>query len=188
VKNNNKQLTKPQSEELISILKSRFEKNKNRHQDFDWNTIQAKLEKHPDKLWSLNEMEKTGGEPNVLFYEKNNDKYVFYDCSVESPIGRRSVCYDKEGQESRKEHKPQNNAIEMANSMGIEILNEEQYFFLQTFGNFDKKTSSWLKTPNEIRKLGGAIFADYRYGKVFVYHNGAQSYYGVRGFRGLLKV
>jgi len=183
--------------ELFRTLKGRFEKNMNRHKGLEWANIQAKLEASPDsnrdeKLWSLNEMERTGGEPDVVGHDKKKGEYIFYDCSAESPKGRRSVCYDREGQESRKEYKPENNAIDMAAAMGIEILSEEQYRELQSRqmagGNFDTKTSSWLKTPSEIRKPGGAIFADYRYGKVFVYHNGAQSYYGGRAFRGLLKV
>ena len=175
-------------EELIHILKMRFEKNENRHFGLDWKSIQAKLEANPEKLWSLNEMEKTGGEPDVISYNENNDEYLFCDCSPESPNGRRSACYDREGQDSRKEHRPENNAFEMADAMGIEILNEEQYRGLQKIGNFDSKTSSWIKTPSEIRKLGGALFADYRYETVFVYHNGAQSYYAARGFRGQLTV
>ena len=174
--------------ELIRILKMRFEKNENRHFGLDWIKIQAKLEANPEKLWSLNEMEKTGGEPDVISYNENNDEYLFCDCSPESPNGRRSACYDREGQDSRKEHRPENNAFDMADAMGIELLNEEQYRGLQKIGNFDSKTSSWIKTPSEIRKLGGALFADYRYETVFVYHNGAQSYYAARGFRGQLTV
>ena len=172
-------------EELLRILKSRFEKNMNRHKGLEWAEVQAKLE---EKLWSLNEMEITGGEPDVVAYDKKTGEYIFYDCSAESPKGRRSVCYDREGLESRKEFKPKNNAIDMAAAMGIELLTEEQYRELQRLGNFDTKTSSWLKTPSEIRKLGGALFADFRYGNVFVYHNSAASYYGVRGFRGSLRV
>jgi hypothetical protein len=160
----------------------------NRPIGLEWNNVQAKLEANTEKLWSLNEMEKTGGEPDVIGHDKRTGEYIFFDCSAESPKGRRNVCYDREALESRKEHKPANNAIDMAALMGIEILTEEQYRELQKLGNFDTKTSSWVKTPSEIRKLGGAIFADFRYGKVFVYHNGAESYYGVRAFRGSLIV
>jgi len=177
-----------QREELLQALKTRFEKNMNRHKGLEWAEVQAKLEANSEKLWSLNEMERTGGEPDVVGYDKTTGEYIFYDCSAESPTGRRSVCYDREGLESRKEHRPENNAIDMAAAMGIEILTEEQYRELQKLGKFDAKTSSWLKTPSEIRKLGGAIFADFRYGNVFVYHNGAQSYYSVRAFRGSLRV
>ncbi len=177
-----------QYEELIKILKIRFDKNPIRHRDIDWNKIQTKLEVNPNKLWSLNEMEITGGEPDVISFDPKTNEYIFCDCSMESPKGRRSICYDKEAQESRKEHKPENNAIDMAAIMGVELLTEEQYRELQKLGNFDSKTSSWLKTPIEIRKLGGAIFGDFRYGRVFVYHNGAESYYAARGFRALLKV
>jgi hypothetical protein len=190
-----KELAPVHAKELINTLRARFEKNLNRHKGIEWSNVQAKLEaylsgKHTgmEKLWSLNEMERTGGEPDVVGHDKKTEEYIFYDCSAESPKGRRSVCYDREGQESRKEHKPENNAIDMAAAMGIEILNEEQYRELQKLGNFDTKTSSWLKTPSSIRKLGGAIFGDYRYGHVFVYHNGAQSYYGARGFRGSISV
>jgi hypothetical protein len=183
-----KELASEESEKLIDILKTRFEKNKHRHPELEWTKIQAKLEANPEKLWSLNEMEKTGGEPDIVSHDKKTDEYVFYDCSPESPKDRRSVCYDYEAQESRKEHKPANNAIEMAVAMGIELLTEEQYRELQQFGNFDTKTSSWIVTPAEIRNLGGALFADFRYGTVFVYHNGVQSYYAARGFRGMLKV
>ena len=175
-------------EELISILKARFEKNMSRHQGLAWADVQVKLEVHPEKLRSLNEMESTGGEPDVVRFDKKSGEYIFYDCSAESPSGRRSVCYDREALESRKENKPKNNALEMAAKMGIELLTEEQYQELQTLGNFDLKTSSWVKTPAEIRKLGGALFCDRRYDKVFVYHNGAESYYAARGFRGLLKL
>jgi hypothetical protein len=177
-------------EELIKSLKLRFEKNMNRHKDVEWTKVQAKLN-HKDsgeKLWSLFEMEKTGGEPDVVGHDKKTGEYIFYDCSAESPKGRRSVCYDREAWESRKEFKPANNAIDMAAEIGIEILTEEQYRQLQKLGTFDTKTSSWVKTPPEIRKLGGAIFCDRRYDHVFVYHNGAESYYGVRGFRGSLSV
>ncbi len=174
--------------ELFATLKSRFEKNMKRHKGLDWNNVKEKLETKDEKLWSLSEMEITGGEPDVVGYDKKTNEYIFNDCSAESPKGRRSICYDLEGLESRKEFKPENNAIDMAAKMGIELLTEEEYRALQKLGNFDSKTSSWLKTPADIRKLGGAIFADFRYGNVFVYHNGAQSYYGGRGFRGSLKV
>jgi hypothetical protein len=177
-----------QQEELLKVLKARFEKNMNRHKGLEWAEVQAKLEANPEKLGSLHEMERTGGEPDVVGYDKTTGDFIFYDCSAESPKGRRSVCYDREGLESRKEHKPENSAVDMAAAMGIEILTEEQYRELQKLGNFDAKTSSWLKTPPEIRKLGGAIFADFRYDHVFVYHNGAQSYYGARAFRGSLRV
>ncbi|MBZ4042698.1 DUF4256 domain-containing protein [Flavobacterium hibisci] len=185
---NKKELLPEELEQLLKTLKTRFEKNKNRHQNIDWDKVQIKLESHPEKLWSLNEMEKTGGEPDVVSFDENTNQYIFYDCSAESPKGRRSLCYDNEAQESRKEHKPENNVIEMAATMGIELLNEEQYRALQQLGKFDEKTSSWIKTPAEIRKLGGALFADFRYNTVFVYHNGAQSYYAARGFRGALSV
>jgi hypothetical protein len=188
INSNKKELSPGQREELISVLKARFKKNMNRHKGLEWTKVQEKLKADTEKLWSLNEMERTGGEPDVVGYDKNTDEYIFYDCSAESPKGRRSVCYDLEGLESRKEHKPKNNAIDMAAAMGIELLTEEQYRELQKVGNFDTKTSSWVKTPSEIRKLGGAIFADFRYGNVFVYHNGAQSYYGSRAFRGALRV
>ncbi|EMY76577.1 PF14066 family protein [Leptospira weilii serovar Ranarum str. ICFT] len=177
-----------QREELLGELKVRFEKNTNRHKGLEWAKVQTKLEANAEKLWSLNEMEKTGGEPDVVGYDKKTDEYVFYDCSAESPKGRRSVCYDREALESRKEHKPKNNVMDMAALMGIELLTEEQYRELQALGKFDTKTSSWLKTPSDIRKLGGAIFADFRYGNIFVYHNGAESYYAARGFRGSLKI
>ncbi|MEO8498192.1 MAG: DUF4256 domain-containing protein [Planctomycetota bacterium] len=177
-----------QREELLRALKARFEENMNRHQGLEWAKVQAKLEAHPEKLWSLHEMERTGGEPDVVGHDKKTGEYIFYDCSAESPKGRRSVCYDREGLESRKEHQPENNAIDMAAAMGIELLTEAQYRDLQKLGHFDAKTSSWVQTPAEIRKLGGAIFADFRYGNVFVYHNGAQSYYGARAFRGSLRV
>jgi hypothetical protein len=185
--NNKKELSPEQCEQLIKVLKARFEKNMNRHIDLEWVKVQAKLEASIEKLWSLNEMERTGGEPDVVGYDKNTGEYIFYDCSAESPKGRRSICYDREALESRKEHKPENSAIDMATAMGIEILSEEQYRWLQKLGNFDMKTSSWVKTSPEIRKLGGAIFADFRYGNVFVYHNGAESYYSGRGFRGSLR-
>jgi hypothetical protein len=183
-----KDMKEKQREELLKALKTRFEKNMIRHKGLEWAKVQAKLKANTEKLWSLNEMERTGGEPDVVGYDKKTGEYIFYDCSAESPKGRRSVCYDREGLESRKEHKPENNAIDMAAAMGIEILTEEQYRELQKLGKFDAKTSSWLKTPSEIRKLGGAIFADFRYGNVFVYHNGAQSYYAARAFRGSLRV
>ncbi|MFJ7979981.1 DUF4256 domain-containing protein [Lysinibacillus xylanilyticus] len=184
----NKELSLEQREEILRTLKARFEKNMNRHKDLEWAKVQAKLETNTEKLWSLNEMEGTGGEPDVVGHDKNTDEYIFYDCSVESPKGRRSVCYDREALESRKNHKPENNAIDMATAMGIELLTEEQYRELQKLENFDIKTSSWVKTPANIRKLGGAIFCDYRYETVFVYHNGAESYYAARGFRGSLRV
>ena len=185
---NIKKLLPQQREELISLLKTRFEKNMNRHKDLEWVKVHTKLEANAEKLWSLNEMEITGGEPDVVGFDKNSGEYIFYDCSTESPKARRSVCYDREGLESRKEHKPENNAIDMAVAMGIELLTEEQYRELQKVGNFDTKTSSWVKTPAEIRKLGGALFCDRRYDHVFVYHNGAESYYAARAFRGSLKV
>ncbi|MNF71462.1 hypothetical protein D3C84_534120 [compost metagenome] len=185
---NKKDLLPEQQEELLSVLKARFEKNMNRHKGLEWAKVQAKLKSNTGKLWSLNEMERTGGEPDVVGYDKKTDEYIFYDCSAESPKGRRSVCYDREALESRKEHKPENSAIDMASTMGVSILTEEQYRELQQLGNFDTKTSSWILTPSAIRKLGGGIFADYRYGTVFVYHNGAESYYAARGFRGSLRV
>lgn len=188
MENEKRELSTEQHEELLNVLKGRFEKNMNRHKGLEWGKVQAKLKANTEKLWSLNEMEITGGEPDVVGYDETTGEYIFYDCSAESPKGRRSVCYDREAQESRKEHKPENSAIDMAAAMGIELLTEEQYRALQKLGNFDMKTSSWLKTPSEIRKLGGAIFADFRYGNVFVYHNGAESYYGARGFRGSLRV
>ncbi|QQE75058.1 DUF4256 domain-containing protein [Brevibacillus composti] len=183
-----KELSPEQREDLLQTVKARFEKNMNRHQGLEWAHVQAKLEAHPEKLWSLHEMERTGGEPDVVDYDEKTGAYIFYDCSAESPKGRRSVCYDREALESRKEHKPQNSAMDMAADMGIEILTEEQYRKLQKLGNFDLKSSSWVKTPANIRKLGGAIFCDRRYDTVFVYHNGAESYYGARGFRGSLRV
>jgi hypothetical protein len=188
IDSNKKKLSPSQREELLSLLKARFEKNSNRHKGLDWAKVQAKLEATTEKLWSLHEMERTGGEPDVVGQDKKTGEYLFFDCSAESPKGRRSVCYDLEGQESRKEHQPENNAIDMAAAMGIELLTEEQYRELQQLGNFDAKTSSWVKTPSDIRKLGGALFADFRYGNVFVYHNGAQSYYAARAFRGSLRV
>jgi hypothetical protein len=185
---NKKKLSPEQRQELLRALKARFEKNMNRHKGLEWAKVQAKLEANPEKLWSLNEMESTGGEPDIVAQDKKTGEYIFYDCSAESPKGRRSVCYDREALESRKEHKPKNNALDMAAGIGIELLSEEQYRELQKLGNFDMKTSSWIKTPSEIRKLGGAIFGDFRYGHVFVYHNGAESYYGARAFRGSLRV
>ena len=185
---NAKDLTAKQRDELLETLKARFEKNLNRHKGLDWAKVQAKLDANPAKLWSLHEMERTGGEPDVVGYDKKTGEYLFYDCSAESPKGRRSLCYDREALESRKEFKPADTALDMAAAMGIEILTEEQYQGLQKLGNFDTKTSSWLKTPAEIRELGGAIFGDRRYDHVFVYHNGADSYYGSRAFRGALKV
>jgi len=183
-----KDLKSKQREELLGVLQSRFEKNMSRHKGLEWAKAQAKLEAHPEKLWSLNEMERTGGEPDVVGYDKKTGEYIFCDCSAESPKDRRSICYDREALNSRKEFKPKNTALDMAAAMGIEILTEEDYRELQKLGEFDMKTSSWLKTPSEIRKLGGAIFADRRYDHVFVYHNGAESYYGSRGFRGSLRV
>lgn len=183
-----KELTTEQRDVLFSIVKTRFEENRNRHETLEWPKIQAKLEANAEKLWSLNEMERTGGEPDVIYHDANTGEYVFCDCSAESPKGRRSICYDREGLESRKEHKPENNAADMATAMGIELLTETEYRALQRLGSFDTKTSSWVKTPIEIRKLGGALFCDRRYNQVFVYHNGAESYYGIRGFRGSLRV
>ncbi len=183
-----KQLLPEEQEALLKTLKTRFEKNVKRHEGINWNEILPKLKASSDKLWSLNEMERTGGEPDVIGFDIKTGEYIFNDCSAESPKDRRSLCYDREALESRKEYKPVNNAMDMATNMGIEILNETQYRHLQTLGEFDSKTSSWLNTPSEIRKLGGAIFGDFRFGNVFVYHNGAQSYYAGRGFRGLLRV
>ena len=192
---NKKELATAQYNELITLLKTRFEKNMNRHKGVNWTELQSKLEGlmkggkgKADKLWSLNEMESTGGEPDVVGFDPKTGEYLFFDCSAESPKGRRSICYDREALDSRKEHKPGGNAIEMAGAMGIELLSEEQYRELQKLGSFDLKTSSWIKTPAAIRALGGALFCDRRYDQVFVYHNGAESYYGVRGFRGFLKV
>lgn len=188
INSNKKELSPEQREELLRALKARFEKNMNRHKGLEWAKVQAKLEANTEKLRSLNEMERTGGEPDVVGHAKKTGEYVFYDCSAESPKGRRNVCYDREGQEARKAFKPENNAIDMAAAMGIELLTEEHYRELQKLGNFDMKTSSWVKTPSDIRKLGGALFCDRRYGNVFVYHNGAESYYAARGFRGSLRV
>ncbi|MCU1268169.1 MAG: hypothetical protein JWM21_4487 [Acidobacteria bacterium] len=188
INRNKKKLSPEQREELLRALKARFEKNMNRHKGLEWAKVQAKLEANTEKLWSLSEMERTGGEPDVVGFDKKTGEYIFYDCSAESPKGRRSLCYDRQALQSRKEHKPENNAIDMAVDIGIELLTEEQYRELQKLGNFDTKTSSWITTPSEIRKLGGAIFADYRFGRVFVYHNGAESYYAARAFRGSLRV
>lgn len=185
---NKKELSPAQNEELLSTLKARFEKNTNRHKGLEWGKVQAKLEANKEKLWSLDEMEITGGEPDVVGYDKKTDEYLFYDCSAESPKGRRSICYDHEALESRKEHKPGNSAFEMAADMGIELLTEEEYRALQQLGDFDRKTSSWILTPAPIRKLGGALFCDRRYDTVFLYHNGAESYYAARGFRGSLRI
>lgn len=186
--NGKKDLSLEEREELLGVLKKRFDKNMNRHAGLEWADVQAKLEHHAEKLGSLHEMEATGGEPDVVGYDAETGEYTFYDCSAESPKGRRSVCYDDEALNARKQHKPDNSAIAMAADMGIELLTEEQYRELQKLGKFDTKTSSWVKTPAEIRRLGGAIFCDYRYGHVFVYHNGADSYYAARGFRGALRV
>lgn len=188
MKSNEKGLLPEQREELLRILKTRFEKNEIRHTDIKWADIEAKLIENPEKMWSLNEMETTGGEPDVVGYDKETGEYIFYDCSAESPKDRRSVCYDGDALASRKEHKPKNSAVDMAIEMGIELLSEEQYRELQKLGKFDLKTSSWVKTPSAIRELGGAIFCDRRYNHVFVYHNGAESYYGARAFRGWLRV
>jgi hypothetical protein len=188
INRNKKELSPGQREELLRSLKARFEKNMNRHKGLEWDKVQAKLEANAEKLWSLNEMERTGGEPDVVGHDKKTGEYIFYDCSAESPKGRRSVCYDREGLEARKAFKPEDNAIDMAAAMGIELLTEEQYRELQKLGNFDTKTSSWVKTPSDIRKLGGGLFCDRRYGNVFVYHNGAPSYYAARAFRGSLRV
>jgi Protein of unknown function (DUF4256) len=183
-----KELSPKQREELLRVLKARFEKNMNRHKGLEWADVQAKLEANAEKLWSLNEMERTSGEPYVIGHDKKTGDYVFYDCSAETPKGRTSVCYDREGLESRKEHRPKNTAMDMATAMGIELLTEEQYLELQKLGDFDTKTSSWVRTPSEMRKLGGALYCDRRYGRVFVGHNGAQSYYAARAFRGSLRV
>ena len=185
---NKKELSPAQREELLRALKARFERNLNRHQGLEWAKVQAKLERNAEKLWSLHKMESTGGEPDVVGQDKKTREYIFYDCSVESPNGRRSLCYDHEALEARKEHKPKDNALDMAAALGIELLTEEQYRELQKLGNFDTKTSSWVKTPAEIRKLGGALFCDRRYDTVFLYHNGAESYYAARGFRGSLRL
>ena len=187
-KRNQKELSPEQRKGLLVALKTRFEKNMNRHKGLEWANAQAKLEANTEKLWAMNEMERTGGEPDVVGHDKKTGEYIFYDCSPESPKGRRSVCYDREALDSRKEHKPEDNAMDMAAAMGIELLTEEQYRELQKLGNFDTKTSSWVKTPSDIRKLGGALFCDRRFDTVFVYHNGAESYYAARGFRGALRV
>lgn len=184
-----KELSQAQREELLSTLQARFEDNMNRHQGLEWANVQARLEAHPEKLWSLHEMERTGGEPDVVGHDQKTGEIIFYDCSAESPAGRRNVCYDREGWKARKPaSRPENNALDMAAAMGIELLTEEEYRALQQLGDFDTKTSSWVQTPDEIRQLGGALFCDRRYGHVFVYHNGAQSYYSARGFRGSLRV
>lgn len=188
INSNKKKLSSKQTQELLSALKARFEKNINRHKDVEWAKVRAKLEASSEKMWSLNEMERTGGEPDVVGHDKKTGEYIFYDCSEESPKGRRSICYDHEALQARKENKPGNSAIKMAADMDIEILTQEQYQDLQKLGKFDLKTSSWIKTPSPIRKLGGALFCDRRYDTVFVYHNGAESYYAARGFRGSLKV
>jgi hypothetical protein len=185
---NKKELSAEQHEELLSVLKARFEKNRSRHKGLEWAKVEANLEANTEKLWSLNEMERTGGEPDVVGHDKKTGECIFYDCSAESPKGRRSLCYDREALASRKEHKPKDSAIDMAAAMGIELLTEEQYRELQKLGNFDTKTSSWVKTPSDIRKLGGALYCDRRYDHVFVYHNGAESYYAARAFRGSLRV
>jgi len=188
LKSNKKELSPAQREELLRVLKARFEKNMNRHQGLEWAKVQAKLEANSERLWSIHEMERTGGEPDVAGHDKKTGEYIFCDCSPESPKGRRSLCYDREALESRKENKPKGNAMELAAAMGIELLTEEQYRELQQLGEFDAKTSSWVKTPSDIRKLGGALFCDRRYDTVFVYHNGAESYYAARAFRGSLRV
>lgn len=186
--NNNKELSQVQCEELLNTLKERFDKNRNRHKDIEWSNVQARLKDNAEKLWSLNQMENTGGEPDVVCHDKKTGEYIFYDCSPESPKGRRSVCFDFDALESRKKYKPETNAMDMAAYIGIELLTEEQYKKLQEFGHFDTKTSSWLKTPADIRKLGGALFGDYRYGRLFVYHNGADAYFAARGFRGSIRI
>lgn len=185
---NKKELSPAERKELFKLLKARFDKNTHRHITLEWAEVQAKLEANSEKLWSVQEMERTGGEPDVAGYDKKTGEYIFYDCSAESPKGRRSICYDREAQESRKENKPANNAVDIAADMGIELLSEEQYRQLQALGAFDTKSSSWVQTPTEIRKLGGALFCDRRYDQVFLYHNGAESYYAARAFRGLLRV
>ena len=185
---NQRSLAPAEAEELFDTLKARFQKNMARHKDLEWSKIQSKLEANKEKLWSLHEMERTGGEPDVIGYDKTKGEYIFADCAAESPKGRRSTCYDREALDARKENKPANSALDMAAQMGIEMMTEEDYRSLQELGNFDTKTSSWIKTPADIRKLGGAVFMDRRYGRVFLYHNGAESYYAARGFRGLLRV
>jgi hypothetical protein len=188
MKSSKKLLSPAQRTELLSVLKSRFEKNKNRHKGLDWAKVQTRLESKPDKLWSLHEMEATGGEPDVIGQDKKTGEYIFYDCATESPKGRRSVCYDRDALQSRKEHKPANSAMDMAHDMGIDMLGEDEYMALQKLGPVDTKTSSWLKTPDSVRELGGAICGDHRYGRTFISHNGAESYYAARGFRGSLRV
>jgi hypothetical protein len=188
LKSNKKELSQEHHQQLLRTLKARFEKNMNRHPGLEWAKVQARLEASTEKLWSLNEMERTGGEPDVIGHDKKTGEYIFYDCSAESPKDRRSLCYDREALESRKENKPKDNALDMAAAIGVELLTEEQYRELQTLGNFDTKTSSWVKTPSGIRKLGGALFCDRRFDTVFVYHNGAESYYAARAFRGSLRV
>lgn len=188
MKSHPKKLSAEQRKELLDVLEDRFEKHPKRHQGLDWPEVKAKLEVNPAKLWSLHEMESTGGEPDVVGWDLKTGEYLFFDCSPETPKGRRSVCYDREGLESRKEHRPENTAVDLAAAMGIELLTEEEYLALQKLGEFDTKTSSWVKTPAEIRKLGGALYGELRYGRVFTGHNGAQSYYAVRGFRGVLRV
>jgi hypothetical protein len=188
LKTNKKELTREQREQLLRVLKARFEKNMDHHQGLDWAKVQARLDANVEKLWSLNEMEQTGGEPDVVDHDKKTGEYIFYDCSAESPKARRSLCYDREALDSRKENKPKGNAVDAASAMGIELLTEEQYRTLQTLGEFDTKTSSWLHTPSKIRELGGALFCDRRFDTVFVYHNGAESYFAARGFRGSLRV
>jgi hypothetical protein len=188
INSNKKGLSLETQELLLNTIKARFEKNMNRHKGIEWVKVEAKLKANTEKLWSVNEMERTGGEPDVVGYDKKTGEYIFCDCSAESPKGRRSICYDHKALESRKEHKPENSAVEMAADMGIELLTEKQYRELQELGNVDTKTSSWIISPSDIRNLGGALFADYRYGNVFVYHNGAESYYAARGFRGSLRV
>lgn len=184
----NKKLSAGERDGILKILKARFEKNMSRHKGIEWAKVQTRLEANPGKFWSLSEMEESGGEPDVIGHDKKSGEYIFYDCSAETPKGRRSICYDHEALESRKEHKPDNSAVQMATDMGVELLTEQEYRELQQLGSFDSKTSSWVKTPAAIRKLGGAIFCDYRFGTVFVYHNGAESYYAGRGFRGSLRV
>jgi hypothetical protein len=188
MKNNKQGFSPEQREQLLGLLRIRFEKNENRHKGLEWAKVLPRLEANPEKLWSLNEMERTGGEPDVVGHDKKTGEYIFYDCSAESPQGRRSLCYDREALDSRKEHKPKDSAVAMAAAMGIDLLTEEQYRELQKIGTFDTKTSSWIKTPSNIRQLGGALFCDHRYGTVFTYHNGAESYYAARGFRGSLRV
>jgi len=187
-KNNGKKLSTDQRDELLIALRTRFEKNMNRHKALEWEKVEAKLEANPEKLWSLNEMERTGGEPDVVAFDKKTGEYVFYDCAAESPKDRRSLCYDRKALESRKEHKPKDNAIDMASAMGIQLLTEEEYRALQELGNFDTKTSSWIETPSDVRERGGALYGDRRYGRIFIYHNGAESYYAARGFRGSIEV